>query len=110
MTSALIKWYDTNLRSPKDLVSDNVHWRSFNPVRNKNIFNLSMFITKWSGRKTVTGRILIQRKTMLNFKCPICDALYGNTEDILLCQFDSICELWGNLLVDLIILLKSVHT
>ena len=45
-----------------DLMTKEVHWRSFQLARKENRFGMNIFITKWISGDTATGSVMVQRK------------------------------------------------
>ena len=93
-----------------DLMTKEVHWKSFQLARKENRFGMNIFITKWISGDTATSSVMAQRKQRIDTKCPRCIFPEENTTHVLKCQEAGICELRENAMLELRIWMKSVHT
>ena len=93
-----------------DLMTKEVHWKSFQLARKENRFGMNIFITKWISGDTATCSVMAQRKQRIDTKCPRCIFPEEDTTHVLKCQKAGIFELRENVLLELRIWMKSVHT
>ena len=108
--SNLVSWYSGKFGIDKELLTEQVHWRSSKLARKESRFGLSVFITKWLSGDTATGKVMVQRKQRVDISCPRCSHPYEHTEHILKCQSNNICEIREKSRVELIMWIKSIHT
>lgn len=66
----IVSWYSEKFGANKELLKEQVHWRSFKLARKDSRFGLSMSITKWLSEDTATVKVMVQRKQRVDASCP----------------------------------------